>query len=94
MELAKLIAPLLSAEPGSFIFGGHGGLPEKGLRERKNSHGIHMFCHSPETWKELWERQVFQEGQVKVDAELRQSVRKDLPPGTQSYVLVWSVTRL
>ncbi len=93
LELAILLAPLLSPEPGSMIFGGHGGLPQKGLRERKNSHGIYMFCHSPESWKELWETQVFQPGQVRVEAFLKETVRKDLPE-TKNYQLVWSVTRL
>ncbi|KAI0750572.1 hypothetical protein BC629DRAFT_1230500 [Irpex lacteus] len=94
LELAKLIAPLLSPEPGSFIFGAHGGLEVKGDRERKNSHGIPMFCHSPESWTELWEKQVFKEGQVKVDAFLfyRQIWR---PEGEKKEpALVWTVKRL
>ena len=94
-ELAKRIAPLLSPEPGSIIFGSHGGLPEKGERDQKNSHGIHMFCHSPESWKELWEKQVFPEGQVKVDAFLLD--RKIWRPESgerQEPALVWTVTRL
>ena len=95
LELAKLVAPLLSPEPGSFIFGAHGGLAVKGNRERVNSHGIHMFCHSPESWKELWEKQVFPEGQVKVDAFLLD--RKIWRPESgerQEPALVWTVARL
>lgn len=95
LELAKRIAPLLSPEPGSVIFGAHGGLPEKGLRDRKNSHGIYMFCHSPETWKELWEKEIFSEGQVRVDTHLVEHARRDPEIGDmKGYYLVWSVTRL
>ncbi|KAJ3526532.1 hypothetical protein NM688_g8250 [Phlebia brevispora] len=94
LELAKLLAPLLSPEPGSVIFGGHGGLPQKGLRERKNSHGIHMFCHSPASWKELWETQVFNPGQVRVDAFVKENIRQDVHGEVRGYQLIWSVTRL
>ncbi|GJE88666.1 hypothetical protein PsYK624_047490 [Phanerochaete sordida] len=94
--LARRVAPLLAPEPGSIIFGAHGGLPQKGLRDRKNSHGIHMFCHDPQTWKELWETEVFEPGQVRVEASLVENLRQD--PATRamvsSYHLVWSVTRL
>lgn len=93
LELAKLVAPLLSPEPGSIMFGGHGGLPKAGIRLRSNrSRGLHMFCHSPETWKEMWETQVFEPGQVKVDAFLQEIHRLDTTD--PSYWLVWSVTRL
>lgn len=42
------------------IFGAHGGREEKGLRVEAIQQGskrrdAHMFCHSPESWKELWE---------------------------------------
>ncbi|KAI0684950.1 hypothetical protein BC835DRAFT_578409 [Cytidiella melzeri] len=99
LELAKLVAPLLSPETGSFIFGVHGGLEVKGERQRKNSHGIHMFCHSPESWKELWETQVFAEGQVEVQAFLMDRRRfgrvlRDLPERAQVSMLVWCVKRL
>ncbi|KAL0954792.1 hypothetical protein HGRIS_003740 [Hohenbuehelia grisea] len=70
-ELAKIVAGLLSTKPGSIIFGAHGGLPEKGLRVRTIPGRAHrMFCHSPETWCELWDGQVFRKGTVKVEAKL------------------------
>ncbi|KAF7791684.1 hypothetical protein EIP86_002707 [Pleurotus ostreatoroseus] len=94
LQLARLLAPLLSPEPGSMLFGAHGGLSQKGLRERQNSHGVPMFCHSPESWKDLWETQIFSPGQVRVDAFLQQRIRKDLPAESRSFFLVWSVTRL
>lgn len=99
LQLAKSLAGLLSPEPGSFILGVHGGRPEKGERIesiRPNSHGIKMFCHSPESWIELWDGQVFQKGTVKVDARLVPMERKDLNFSAEAkfYLLVWSVTRL
>ena len=94
LELARRIAPLLSPEPGSIIFGAHGGLPQKGFRDRKNSHGIYMFCHDPQSWKELWETQVFQPGQVKVDAFLVENQRNISGAMVSAFHLIWSVTRL
>ncbi|KAF7791668.1 hypothetical protein EIP86_002691 [Pleurotus ostreatoroseus] len=86
LEVARLLAPLLSPEPGSIVFGGHLGATQYGVQEWKNSHGIHMFCHSPESWKEVWETKVFKPGQVRVDAFL-----VDLGMAAN---MVWSVTRL
>ncbi|KAJ3573129.1 hypothetical protein NP233_g2621 [Leucocoprinus birnbaumii] len=74
--LAKQVATLLSPEPGSVIFGVHGGKDQKGfITEVTNSRGEHMFGHSPESWVELWENQVFKTGSVKVEAELVQQTR-------------------
>ncbi|KAI1797519.1 hypothetical protein LXA43DRAFT_877015 [Ganoderma leucocontextum] len=100
LQLAKALAGLLSPEPGSMLLGAHGGRPEKGLRvemSRSNSHGITMFCHSPESWVELWDGQVFEKGTVKVDAGLVEIKRPDLThvsEETKFYFLWWSVTRL
>ncbi|KAJ3551506.1 hypothetical protein NM688_g4664 [Phlebia brevispora] len=68
LQLAKSLASLLLPEPGSIIFGEHVGMPQKGNLEDKEAHD--MFCHSPESWKEMWETQVFEPGQAKVDAHL------------------------
>lgn len=92
--LALRIAPLLSPVRGSLIFGAHAGLSVKGTKARKNSHGIQMFCNSPESWRELWEG-VFGAGTVKVEAVIREYVRWDLgEKEVREEVLVWSVTRL
>ncbi len=55
-----------------------------------------MFCHSPESWKELWEKEVFGEGKVKVEAFLTEVQRQDLPDMIidKRYIMVWSATRL
>ena len=95
LELARRVGALLSPEPGSVIFGVHGGLPTKGVRDRKNSHGIYMFCHSPDSWRELWETEVFAAGQVKVEAVVIERPRQDPDTGVvSSHHMVWSVTRL
>lgn len=111
LELARKLAGLLSPESGSIILGGHAGQPVKGVWEQRTlTKGGHMFCHSPESWRELWDGQVFEKGKVKVDVVLK-SVR-DLVEGDESkewadkaqkpgaldtgdyQVLQWSVTRL
>ncbi|EMD41568.1 hypothetical protein CERSUDRAFT_110117 [Gelatoporia subvermispora B] len=98
-QLARAVAGLLSPEPGSMIFGGHGGRPEKGYRtESGTRRGTYMFCHSPESWKELWDGQVFPKGTVEVDAFLVERPRADVNPNAAEdarfYHMVWSVTRL
>ena len=98
-QLARALAGLLSPEPGSIIFGLQSGRVEKGLRVEAgvpNSHGTQMFCHSPESWRELWEG-VFPPGTVRVDADVRELERDDLKPvgdGAKFWVLTWCVTRL
>ncbi|PSS37142.1 hypothetical protein PHLCEN_2v1015 [Hermanssonia centrifuga] len=102
LELANRLAALLSPEPGSFILGEHAGRPEKGLRTEAvhlNFRGTRMFCHCPESWKEMWETEVFGgKGNVKVEAALREVKRDDLiadaVEGTKFYLMAWSVTRL
>ncbi|OCH94147.1 hypothetical protein OBBRIDRAFT_789486 [Obba rivulosa] len=93
-KLAQSLAGLLSPEPGSIIFGSHGGRQEKGLNvEGRLRRGGYMFCHSPESWVELWDGQIFKKGTVKVEAELVKSVRVARTTRA-SHHLRWSVTRL
>ncbi|KAF8501257.1 hypothetical protein JB92DRAFT_872960 [Gautieria morchelliformis] len=68
-ELAQRLGALLSPQPGSIIFGRHVGLPVSGIHT-KNASGLTMFCHSPESWRTLWETVIFEEGTVEVDAKL------------------------
>jgi hypothetical protein len=102
-ELAQRVATLLSPEPGSIIFGAHGGLPEKGLRIARSHTGRYMFCHSPETWKKVWQgggeegkEGVFKKGTVRVEAGLKEVERPDLSTRLDEkfYLLWWSLTRL
>jgi hypothetical protein len=97
LDLAQRVATLLSPEAGSVIFGAHNGLPVKGYRPNPlNVPGYNQFCHSPETWRSLWDGQVFKAGSVRVEIELLEDERKDLvaPDGIIYYLMKWSVTRL
>ena len=98
LELAKRLAALLDPRPGSIIFGSHSGAPVKGGR-----HGFYssMFCHSAESWTQMWEEQVFEKGQVKANTilwEVPESTQlsKEFPveKETKFYLLIWSVERL
>ncbi|KAL0959906.1 hypothetical protein HGRIS_011571 [Hohenbuehelia grisea] len=105
-EMAKALGSLLSPLPGSIILGSHGALPEKGFttnvagfeKEGPDSEAgdVEMFCHSPESWTELWDGQIFKKGTVKVETELRPLNKKDSlgELGPVFYLLFWSVTRL
>lgn len=100
LHVARALAGLLSPESGSVIFGMHVGLPEKGFDPSvAHWHEDHrMWCHSPESWTELWDGLVFENGMVNVQTELVQMGKKhlehDAPQATTFSVLVWSVTRL
>lgn len=114
LAVARRLASLLSPQKGSIIFGQHVSRPEKGFREEasvKASDGLHvkrraMFCHSPESWKELWLKDVFGgddnqgEKRIKVEAELVDVQRNYLvghtnaSENTKFYFITWSITRL
>lgn len=90
-ELACKFASLLSPEPGSTIFGAQIGIPERSPTDSSSS----FFCHSPDSWRELWEDKVFAGHSVKVDGRISQvseQIRK--PGGSNEYLLTWSVVRL
>ena len=53
-----------------------------------------MYVHSPESWKDLWEGQVFEKCSVKVEARLHTVERFDPTGETHITLLRWSVTRL
>ena len=93
LEAGRQLASLLSPEPGSIIFGTHIGLPVEGTKvhhllgsERT------MFSHSPESWRDFWDGQIFAKGTVRVEAELKEM--RILSPDTISYFLMWCVTRV
>lgn len=101
--LAYRLASLLAHTPGSTLFGGHVGRPEKGLLPerfvRPNTAGVRMFCHSPESFVALWET-VFGPGKVQAKAAIKAVERKDLPgynvkdDAMKYYHMSWSVRRL
>ncbi|PCH33461.1 hypothetical protein WOLCODRAFT_61989, partial [Wolfiporia cocos MD-104 SS10] len=98
LQLAKSLAGLLSPEPGSVIFGAHGGLQEKGFRQRSRVTDASslMFCHSPDSWAQLWESEVFEKGTVKVEVVLTEVKHERLTflEGGVWHQLKWSVMRL
>lgn len=97
LELGKRLAALLDSRPGSIIFGSHSGTPIRGQRPDPFTK---KFCHSPESWTQMWEEQIFEKGQVKVNTILKEvnvtSRRRVLPvwAKTKLYWLIWSVERL
>lgn len=97
LHLARAMAGLLSPLPGSMIIGTHGGALQKGSETHDVGGGngsaagnLTMFCHSPESWTELWDGGVFEKGKVTVDARI---VPLQIGERTR-HVLQWSVTRL
>ncbi|KAI0322177.1 hypothetical protein OF83DRAFT_1167837 [Amylostereum chailletii] len=99
LHLARAMAGLLSPEPGSMIFGRHAGLPEKGLRPSSIT-GKFVFCHGVDSWRELWDGEIFLKGTVTVENQLEEADRSDvkrayeMPEGTKFWWLTWKVTRL
>ncbi|KAI0356234.1 hypothetical protein OH77DRAFT_1495580 [Trametes cingulata] len=95
-HLAHALAGLLCPLPGSMLIGSHGALPEKGLRTDTlgpdGSQYLSMFCHSPDSWRELWDGEMFEKGTVKVEVRLVDHIGPT--PGTKIYIMQWSVTRL
>lgn len=98
-QLAQGLASLLSPLPGSTIFGGHVGLPVKGIQTHKRSNGqvLSTFCHSPESWRQLWDG-IFGDGNVEVEARLEEkayalSVLKKVGGEEKFWFLTWSVKR-
>ena len=105
IKAARALASLLSPESGSMILGEHAGLPQKGWRSLEGTvPGMsHMFCHSPESWKDLWGNIVFRPHTVRVEADLlevtedqRRAISSDAPREGEVrwYRIRWCVTRL
>ncbi|KAG0698591.1 hypothetical protein DFH29DRAFT_991043 [Suillus ampliporus] len=96
LHMARALAGLLSAEPGSVILGTHIGAQEKGsVKQVYNDAEIDMFAHNPESWIAMWDGEVFEKGMVKVEAELREETYGDARRNERCPLgLFWSVTRL
>ncbi|KIK62579.1 hypothetical protein GYMLUDRAFT_72780 [Collybiopsis luxurians FD-317 M1] len=67
--IAKKLASLLSPLPGSVIFGAHIG-SSQAIGDTKNKLGGSHYRHSPDTWKEMWEKVFEGEGLIRVEAGL------------------------
>ncbi|THH19032.1 hypothetical protein EW146_g2061 [Bondarzewia mesenterica] len=70
-HVAQLLASLLVALPGCLIFGQQPGAATPCTIREQGPYGKSMYCHSPASWKALWEGDVFAKGSVRCDAELR-----------------------
>lgn len=86
-NLAHSLAGLLSPEPGSMIFGVHVAKDVRGYRGAIGT-SAPKFCHSPESWTELWDGEIFHKGTVEVKTVLMETN----PEGV--WRMAWSVTRL
>ncbi|KAK7032966.1 hypothetical protein R3P38DRAFT_3186511 [Favolaschia claudopus] len=91
LELARKLAGLLVRRPGSIIFGCHGAHPTKGPVLGVN--GRQMFCHSPESWRNMWDGEVFPRGSVEVSSHIV-NAGKILNDTTDFYMLFWAVKLL
>ncbi|KAF8207265.1 hypothetical protein K438DRAFT_1962864 [Mycena galopus ATCC 62051] len=91
LELARKLAALLVPRKESIIFGCHGAQPEKG--SVLGAGGKQMFCHSPESWAEVWDGEVFERGTVRVETTMVNAGRI-LNESTDFWMLFWSVERL
>lgn len=70
-HLARALASLLYPFPGSIIFGVHLTKREKGDYPILTKYTFRKFCHSIESWKDMWEETFGPEkGVVKVEARL------------------------
>ncbi|TFY61381.1 hypothetical protein EVG20_g7081 [Dentipellis fragilis] len=97
LELAKKLAGLLSPQAGSMIFGMHVGYPTKATH--KGPPGVPnkeyvLFTHSPESWTEMWDGEVFPKGAVKVEAYLAPAEFTWSDVGPTWQFLRWTVTRV
>ncbi|KAG1835394.1 hypothetical protein DFJ58DRAFT_908610 [Suillus subalutaceus] len=90
LHLARALAGLLSAQPGSVICGFHIGSPEKGMAATVLGPEHRLFAHSPKSWTSLWDGEVFEKGSVKVETELVKLVTR----GVERFMMGWSVVRL
>ena len=90
--IAKKLASLLSPLPGSIIFGSQSGsgVPHEAM---KPGRGTLFYSHSPESWKKMWEEEVFsmEDGQGEDGSASMIQVEAGLLDERQ---LWWIVTRL
>ncbi|KAG1745264.1 hypothetical protein EDB19DRAFT_480808 [Suillus lakei] len=94
LHMARALAGLLSAEPGSIILGAHTGAQEKGVVNYVyRGVEVDMFAHSAESWTAMWDGEVFEKGTVKVDAQFRE-ISEGMGGDERYPLLFWSVTRL
>lgn len=73
-------------------------LPETGYHPKLfNAAGDRMFCHSPESWREVWENKIFKGFPIKMETQFHTSdfdLYGNVSIGDVEYFLVWSIVRL
>ncbi|KAI9454156.1 hypothetical protein BJY52DRAFT_773481 [Lactarius psammicola] len=91
LRLARALAGLLTYR-SSMIFGVQVGLPEGGHPSAHHR----LFCHTPQSWDELWDGEVFPKGTVKVFANVTELPRDEnlYPEEDSVHVLSWLVVKL
>lgn len=93
LTLARLFAGLLDPRPGSMIFGSHVGRAEKGILKWRGDSAWPMFCHCPESWKEMW-KEAFGDIPVWVEATVVEYPSFPDVKLEGAMKLMWSVTRV
>jgi len=95
LTLARKLATLLSPEPGSIIFGSHVGSTRKGWHaDILNRANVNVFCHSPESFKELWEKEVFGCEEGSGGGVVCEAFTTEYQSLIDMRLLVWSVRRV
>ena len=101
LDAARRTATLLSPEKGSSIFGRHYVRSTQGTRTEVLADGtMHtQFWHSPESWRQLWEKQVFEhsQGNVQVEMDLEVSTEYTVMENKNDgvlYMMNWCITKL
>jgi len=101
LDAARRTATLLCPEKGSVIFGRHYVRSTQGMRTEVLADGtVHtQFWHSPESWRQLWEKQVFEDfqGSVRVEMELEVSTEYTVMESKKDavlYMMNWCITKL
>ncbi|KAG8762425.1 hypothetical protein FRC12_009039 [Ceratobasidium sp. 428] len=92
LKVACGCVALLTGLPGATIFGAHIGANQPGLYERPRA-GNPMFCHSPESWEDMWREALRITGRntdIRVWAKVIDMGDDPLFSGGKGY-LVWSV---
>lgn len=92
-QLAQLLAGLLAPAPGSMLLGSHVAMEKSGSRPTYAQHGREMFCHGPDSWREMWEG-VFGKGKVEVTMVLKEHSSMDGQVARETRIMEWSVTRI
>jgi hypothetical protein len=91
LHVGRALAGLLSPEPGSMIFGMHASSHDKGFIPSPIPGEPRVFCHSQDSWGDLWDSVIFEEGAVDVYSQL---MEVGGPGQKATLTVLWSIKRL